>query len=169
MTAEQVLVRLAIAVGLCLCGLAAYWGWNKFQLRRLGGARGRRLLGLETMQAGVPGILYFTTPDCQVCKTTQRPALKRLEAELAGGLQIIEVDATERPDLANYWGVLSVPTTFIIDGQGQPRHINHGLTGKEKLRRQLGDAQAAAGSPAEPDKPALDAEQSASDKSLSRG
>ena len=148
MNAAQLLVRLAIAVGLCLLGCAAYWGWNKFQLRRLGGARGGRLMGLETLQNGVPGILYFTTPDCQVCKTTQKPALKRLEAELAGGLQIIEVDATVQPELADYWGVLSVPTTFIIDAQGQPRHINHGLTSKEKLRRQIEDTQQSGDTPA---------------------
>ncbi len=159
MSAEQLLVRLAMAVGLCLLGIAAYWGWNKFQLRRLSGARGRRLLGLEAMQAGMPGILYFTTPDCQVCKTTQRPALNRLEAELAGGIQIIEVDATVQPELADYWGVLSVPTTFIIDSQGQPRHINHGVTGKEKLRRQVEDTRQAGAAVAMPAVQALDAEQ----------
>jgi thioredoxin-like negative regulator of GroEL len=139
MSAEQLLVRLAIAVGLYLVGVAAYWGWNKFQLWRLSRAGTSRLLGLETMQAGVPGILYFTTPDCQVCITTQKPALARLVAEMAGGVQVVEVDATVRPELADYWGVLSVPTTFIIDGHGQPRHINHGVTGKEKLRRQIED------------------------------
>ena len=143
MNAEQLLVRLAIAVGLCFLGIGAYWGWNKFQLWRLSSARGERLMGLETMQTGVPGILYFTTPDCQVCLTTQKPALRRLEAELAGGVQIVEVDATVRPDLADYWGVLSVPTTFIIDSQGQPRHINHGMTGHEKLRRQIDDTRQA--------------------------
>ena len=159
MSAEQLLVRLAMAVGLCLLGIAAYWGWNKFQLRRLSGARGRRLLGLDSMRAGMPGILYFTTPDCQVCKTTQKPALKRLEAELAGGIQIIEVDATVQPELADYWGVLSVPTTFIIDSQGQPRHINHGMTGKEKLRRQVEETRQAGAAVARPAAQALDAEQ----------
>jgi len=158
MSAEQLLVRLAIAVGLCVVGVAVYWSWNKFQLRRLSRAGGSRLMGLETMQAGLPGILYFTTPDCQVCKTTQKPALQRLEAELAGGVKIIEVDATERPELADYWGVLSVPTTFIIDGQGQPRHINHGLTGQEKLRRQIEDTRQAAGT-AVPAAQSLDADQ----------
>ena len=159
MSAEQLLVRLAIAVGLCLLGIAAYWGWNKFQLRRLSRARGGRLMGLETMQAGTPGILYFTTPDCQVCKTTQKPALKRLEAEMAGGLQIIEVDATVQPGLADYWGVLSVPTTFIIDSQGQPRHINHGMTGKEKLRRQIEETSRAGAAVVMPVTQSLDAEQ----------
>src|SRR5689334_14262204 len=143
MSPEQLLARLSIAVGLCLLGIGLYWSWNKFQLRRLSSARGERLRGLETMQPGRPGILYFTTPDCQVCISTQKPALRRLEAELAGGLQIVEVDATVRPDLADYWGVLSVPTTFIIDSQGQPRHINHGMTGHEKLRRQIDDTRQA--------------------------
>jgi thiol-disulfide isomerase/thioredoxin len=139
MDAEQLLIRLLIAVALSLLGVTAFWGWNRFQLRRLGRGKRGTLRGLETMQTGVPGILYFTTPDCQVCITTQKPALRRLEADLGADVQIVEVDATIQPELADYWGVLSVPTTFIIDSQGQPRHINHGLTSKDKLRRQIED------------------------------
>jgi thiol-disulfide isomerase/thioredoxin len=134
---EQLLARFLIAVGLSLLGLALYWGWNRFQIRRLGRVRASRLRGLESFQPGVPGILYFTTPDCQVCITTQKPALRRLEAEMGDGVQIVEIDATAQPDLADYWGVLSVPTTFIIDAKGQPHHINHGLTNMDKLRRQI--------------------------------
>ena len=141
MSATQLLVRLALAVGISLLGVTAFWGWNRLQLRRLGHARAGALRGLETLRSGVPGILYFTTPDCQVCITTQKPALQRLETEMAGGVQIVEVDATVQPELADYWGVLSVPTTFIIDGGGQPRHINHGVTSKDKLRRQIEDSQ----------------------------
>ncbi len=140
MGAEQLLIRLGIAVALSLLGMAAVWGWNRFQLRRLGRVGGGPLRGLETLRDGVPGILYFTTPDCQVCLAAQKPALMRLEAELGAGIQIVEVDAAAQRELADYWGVLSVPTTFIIDGSGQPRHINHGLTSKDKLRRQVEDA-----------------------------
>jgi hypothetical protein len=32
---------------------------------------------------------------------------------------------------------LSVPTTYIIDSQGQPRFVNHGVALYEKLSRQL--------------------------------
>jgi thioredoxin-like negative regulator of GroEL len=153
MDLAQLLVRLAIAVAISLLGIATFWGWNHFQLRRLGAATGGRLRGLEAMQTGVPGVLYFTTPDCQVCITTQKPALSRLQAELGAGVQIVEVDATVQPELADYWGVLSVPTTFIIDSGGQPRHINHGLTSKDKLRRQIEEARQglalAGGEPAE--------------------
>jgi thioredoxin-like negative regulator of GroEL len=139
MGATALAVRLAIAIAISLLGIGAFWGWNRLQLRRLGRASGGSLRGLETMQTGVPGILYFTTPDCQVCMSTQKPALQRLETELGAGVQIVEVDATAQPDLANYWGVLSVPTTFIIDSHGQPRHINHGMTSQDKLRRQIED------------------------------
>lgn len=130
---NELLLRGAFALVIALVGLAAYWALNRFLLWRLK----RRPLGLEALQPGTLGILYFTTPDCQPCKTVQRPALQKLSEELAGRLQVIQVDATERTDLADYWGVLSVPTTFIIDSKGQPRGVNHGVTSAEKLLHQL--------------------------------
>jgi hypothetical protein len=94
MSAEQMLFRGFIALGLIGLGLVLYWAWNRLQLRRLGGVQTGRLRGLETFRPGVPGILYFTTPDCQVCLTAQKPALRRLEAEMGSAVQIAEVDAT---------------------------------------------------------------------------
>jgi thiol-disulfide isomerase/thioredoxin len=99
-------------------------------------ARNKRL-GLEDIHPGIPAILYFTTPSCMPCKTIQRPALARLQERMPDSLQVIEVDASARPELADYWGVLSVPTTFIIDGRGRPRQVNHGVTSAEKLQRQI--------------------------------
>lgn len=130
---NEFLLRAAFALIIALAGLAAYWALNRFLLWRLK----KRPLGLEELQPGTLGILYFTTPDCQPCKTLQRPALQKLSEQLGGRLQILQVDATQRPDLADYWGVLSVPTTFIIDAYGQPRGINHGVASAEKLLRQL--------------------------------
>jgi len=52
-------------------------------------------------------------------------------------IQVIEVDASVQPELANYWGVLSVPTTFIIDSRGRPRRVNHGVASAEKLLNQI--------------------------------
>lgn len=142
----EILVRLAISAGLIALGILLYWGWNRWQLRRLG-RRGRsRLLGLESLRPEVPGILYFTTPECVVCHTAQRPALKRLAAELGDAVQVIEVDATVKTALADHWGVLSVPTTFVIDSHGRPRAVNHGLASQDRLRRQL-DASRSATAP----------------------
>ena len=93
--------------------------------------------GLPFTSEGKPVILYFTTPGCVPCRTIQRPALARLQQQLGDRLQVVEVDATERPDLASQWGVLSVPTTFIIDARGQVRQVNHGAARVEKLEKQL--------------------------------
>ena len=134
---EQILGRGALAGALILAGLGLYWLANHLILARVHGRR----LGLESIQPGIPAILYFTTPLCAPCKTVQRPALERLKAKMGDGLQVIEVDAAARPDLADYWGVLSVPTTFVIDGRGRPRRVNHGLASAEKLLGQIEDVE----------------------------
>jgi thiol-disulfide isomerase/thioredoxin len=90
-------------------------------------------------QSGQPAIVYFTTPTCAPCKTVQRPAIEALKKNLGERLQVIEVDASAQPELAQDWGVLSVPTTFVIDSEGTPRHVNHGVATAEKLTHQLED------------------------------
>ena len=115
--------------------ISLYWLVNKVILARVSGKR----LGLENLRPGVPAILYFTTPGCVPCKTVQRPALARLQEVLGHSIQVIEVDAAAQPELADYWGVLSVPTTFIIDARGQARRVNHGVASAEKLEKQIED------------------------------
>ena len=82
-------------------------------------------------------IVYFTTPDCAPCKTVQRPALSKLLTLTGDSVQVIEIDATQRPDLAKQWGVMSVPTTFLLDARGEARYVNNGVTRVEKLMEQL--------------------------------
>lgn len=133
----DIISRLLITLTLIAFGVALYSAWNRWQMWRLSRGRAIALPGLETTRVGAPAILYFTTPDCVPCRTTQRPALDRLQRELAEGVQVVEIDATIQPDLADYWGVLSIPTTFIIDTSGQPRRVNHGVTSAAKLKQQL--------------------------------
>lgn len=130
---ERVLWALAIAGMLA----GVYWLVNRVIISR---ARGKRL-GLETVQPGVPAILYFTTPTCAPCRTVQRPALSRLVEQKGEAVQVIEIDASAEPELANYWGVLSVPTTFIIDSKGRPRRVNHGIASSQKLGRQIDEVE----------------------------
>lgn len=110
--------------------------WQRVLMRRAAGFAPADPL-LAGLQPGTPAILYFTTPLCAPCKTVQRPALAQLRDELDGGVQIIEVDASADVDAARRWGVMSVPTTFILDDRGTPRAINHGVARLDKLRHQV--------------------------------
>ena len=126
-------LRLALTVGLILMGWLAFRLTQRLNLQRAGKVSHQ----IESGQSELPTIVYFTTPDCVPCKVAQRPALHRLEEMLDHRLQVIEVNTYERPDMAREWGVMSVPTTFILDEQGKPRQVNYGVTPAEKLYEQV--------------------------------
>ncbi|MFQ5409519.1 MAG: thioredoxin domain-containing protein [Anaerolineales bacterium] len=128
------LERALGAILLIALGVLLYWGWQRWQLRR---AATSGLAGLEARQPGVAAILYFTTPTCVPCRTVQRPALASLAETFGERLQIITIDATERPDVADHWGVLTIPTTFVFDPSGTPLACNMGVANAAKLLGQL--------------------------------
>lgn len=130
------IARLVILLIAGLVVVLAYRGLRRYQIRRAARIALDDPL-LATMRPGVPAILYFTSPMCAPCRTQQRPALQQLQAELGNTVQVIEVNALENAAEASRWGVLSVPTTFILDGHGRLREINNGVARKEKLRHQL--------------------------------
>jgi thiol-disulfide isomerase/thioredoxin len=131
--ATEILTRTLMALAIAGVGVGVFGLANRVILTRAS----KKYQGLESFNLGVPAILYFTTPTCVPCKIVQRPAIQKVQETLGADVQIIEVDASLRTDLADYWGVLSVPTTFIIDPEGKPRQINHGVTLADKLIAQV--------------------------------
>lgn len=129
----EIYLRTFWAVGIITLGLSVYRIVTRIVLMRIR----RKSLGLDNYRLGKPTILYFTAPGCVPCKTVQQPALIELQRWLGDALEIITVDAIQNSELADYWGVLSVPTTFLIDSLGQARLINHGATQAEKMLNQL--------------------------------
>ena len=129
----EILLRLGYALGIVILGLLAYWLIHQHLLVR---AR-NNVFTLFTQWPNKPVIVYFTTPDCVPCKTIQRPALNKLSGLMGDKLEVVEIDATQRPDLAKQWGVLSVPTTFLLDASGEARYVNNGVARVEKLMEQL--------------------------------
>jgi thiol-disulfide isomerase/thioredoxin len=130
---EEVLLRFALAGVIILSGMLVYWLINQRILVR---ARSNVLTLFQALPEK-PVIVYFTTPDCAPCKTIQRPALNQVSKLMGETLEVIEVDASARPDLAKTWGVMSVPTTFLLDARGEARYVNHGVTRAEKLLEQI--------------------------------
>jgi thiol-disulfide isomerase/thioredoxin len=129
----DILIRAAIALAIILGSLGIYllYNWTlQFRTRSL-------FADLDPKRTGAFTLVYFTTPTCILCKTVQRPAIQKLSQMLGNALQVVEIDAAERPELADRWGVMSVPTTFLFDPSGRLRHVNHGVTRAEKLLIQI--------------------------------
>lgn len=129
----DVLLRLLTALLIMGAGIVAFTLVNRWLLWR---AR-RGFLMPPGFHLGKPAILYFTTPECAPCKTLQRPALQRVREQLGEAFQIIEINAYDHPQLADQWGVFSIPTTFVLDAQGHPRFVNRGVARAEQLLHQI--------------------------------
>lgn len=130
---SDLLLRALVAIGIIVAGLGAYWLINQRLLVR---ARNNVFTLFPTLPKK-PILVYFTTPDCVPCKTVQRPAIDQVRGLLGENLQVVEVNAYERPDLAQKWGVVSVPTTFLLDARGEARYVNNGVARAQKLMEQI--------------------------------
>lgn len=128
--------RFLIAAALLAIGVVAYLWQTRTQLRRIAEQHNHDPL-LSDFSPGTPAIVYFTTPGCVPCKTQQQPALQRLRESLGNRVQIFQFDATEVPDAADRWGVMSAPTTFVLNADGEPKAVNHGVADERKLTQQL--------------------------------
>ena len=128
-----------IALGVALAVALGVWAVSKLYRVWLGRAHPSadllQPLGIPTDDR--PVVLGFTGEYCLPCKTLQHPALERLRAQLGQSIQISEVDALEHADLAGRYGVLTVPTTVVLDGNRNVIAINYGVTQTEKLRQQI--------------------------------
>lgn len=129
----EVLTRAGITLLIVLGGLGLSFIYQHWVQQRTPGL----LPDLGPLRPGAFTLVYFTTPTCVPCKTIQRPAIEGLKKLLGNALNVIEIDATEKPGLTSRWGVFSVPTTFVVDPRGKIRYINHGVTRAEKLLLQI--------------------------------
>lgn len=123
------MIALAIMVG----AIAAYRLSNRWLLGRAGGRAADVIKG----RPDKPVLVYFTTPTCAPCKTIQWPAIQQARGQLGEQFDLVEIDAQAKPELARRWGVMSVPTTFVLDARGRARYVNNGIARADKLIRQL--------------------------------
>ena len=123
---ERMIITLVI-VGV----LALLWlGWQYYKTKLI-----RNIQAGEF--TGKPTLLYFTGEYCAVCKHQQSPIIGQIAAAFGEGLTVEQHDAAARPDLAQQYRVLTLPTTVILDGAGQAVEVNYGLAQKHKLEAQL--------------------------------
>ena len=122
--------RLFIVLLLTGVGWAAYrWFTARLLQRGLPAPVGFRV--------GQPAILYFSSPDCAPCEMVQLPAIHQMRTDIGVELQLLEFDVTRQPSMADEWGVVTLPTTFILDREGQAREINLGVASANTLKSQF--------------------------------
>jgi thiol-disulfide isomerase/thioredoxin len=128
------LVVLGIGV---LVALAAYGAWRWWQARRL-----QTLATAVTpaplpvsVDGSKPAVLYFTTADCAQCRLQQTPILAQLQNQV--DVVVHKLDAIEQEALARFYGIMTVPTTVVLDQRLQPVAVNHGVAPLQKLQAQV--------------------------------
>ncbi len=127
--------RPFIAIGLSLFFLLFFILIKRWSLNKVSKNSGKFILDNPAKNI----IVYFSTPDCVACKTAQAPALQQLKNYLHNDLVVVEINAYENPELASQWGILTVPTTVLLDKKGEPKTINYGTTSFQKLLTQIED------------------------------
>lgn len=132
--------RILIAAALLGFVVVAWQAVTRLQLARARRRAGVRDPLLSSAPQGASVIVYFTTPTCAPCKFQQTPTLDALQGELGDRLHIVRVDATAEPEAAARWGVFSVPTVFVLDSDGRPKHVHNGVVSGAVLKRQLATA-----------------------------
>lgn len=76
-------------------------------------------------------ILDFKAAWCSPCQAMY-PVIEELKKELAGKVEIIEIDVDEKGEEAVKYGVMSIPTFIILkDGKEAGRRV--GVTSKADL------------------------------------
>ena len=98
------------------------------------------LAEIETGETGTNTavrILSFSSPDCQQCQRLQAPALERVVEAKRETVTVIKVDAPTGHDLVQTYRVLTVPSTVVLNTEGQAHAINSGLADTRRLLTQV--------------------------------
>ncbi len=131
MILERLLILLvAILLGAIVLGIWRLWLAQRVQKLATKAAPNE----LDELVPAGPALLYFTTEDCVQCRLQQTPILTQLTATT--NVAVHKFDAVEQEALANFFGIMTVPTTIWLDKMHRPAAINHGLTGLAQLRQQ---------------------------------
>jgi hypothetical protein len=136
------LLRLGILALAALLTFAIIWGGRRFVARQQRLALGAApLTGFTSTDGGViqgrTRILAFSSVGCTQCHTLQLPALRRLQEIRGTEIDVVEVDAAVSPELTKRYRIMTVPSTVVLNAEGEVHAVNYGFANLGKLRQQV--------------------------------
>lgn len=132
------LARLVLVAAVAMVFVVGFRAWKIWSLRRS---------TLRVQQSGSNGrvsLLYFSGPNCAQCAAQEAVIHDIQTAEPS--VEFASYDASVDIAIASQVGVMSVPTTVIIDEAGRVHARNGRFVKADLLRRQLAAAKASVGS-----------------------
>jgi len=129
---ERALIVLALAVVVTV-GVVTVRAWNARRQQRLIGQPLWRRIGVNL--DGRPTIVTFSTVSCAACHQAQAPAIKAVAERVQ--FRHVAIDAAQQPHIARAFGVVTVPSTAILNPTGELIRVNHGFAATDKLLGQL--------------------------------
>lgn len=142
----EIEIRIALVVGLIALATAFGLVWRARTGRAKAVERGELvdLAKLGAVKNGQPvttfgkrsTFLQFSSETCSTCKQTAR-LFEELE-QTADGVLHIEVDITNRLDLAKKFHVLQTPTTLVLDHNGRVTSRIGGAPKQSTIDQELG-------------------------------
>ena len=94
-----------------------------------------RTFAQEVFQASTPVLVHFWAPWCGLCRAID-PTLATFEAQWAGKVKLLGVNADRCFKLANTYRLTSLPTLILFEGD-RVRFRFEDYQGRDELRRTL--------------------------------
>ena len=137
-------VALVVAVILAVLALGLFWKLRTGRSKRVTNGQQIDLAKLGAVKNGKPVLafgermtfLQFSTEFCSQCVQTAR-VYKDLEQH-SDGILHIEVDITNRLDVAKEFNILQTPTTLVLDAAGRVTSRIGGATKAQTIKDEIG-------------------------------
>ena len=94
-----------------------------------------RTFAQEVFEAPTPVLVHFWAPWCGLCRAIE-PTLTTFDAQWAGKVKLLGVNADRSFKLANTYRLTSLPTLILFEGD-KVRFRFEQYQGREELRRTL--------------------------------
>jgi len=139
-------MRLALVLGLVALASAAglIWRARTGRVKRVRGGEQIILSEIAATKDGLPvtrfgqkvTFLQFSSEFCSACRQTAKlySELEQVHPEILH----IEVDITNRTDLANKFNILQTPTTLVLDSRGRVTSRIGGAVKAQTIQDEIG-------------------------------